>query len=81
MYSQRRYTICASSVIIGELAYESFRNYKDSNQYYFAENFRCSLAYYESENISDSSLHHIFESKNFKFPFLFEKKPNLDSEM
>ena len=38
-------------------------------QYYFAENFRCNLTYYESENFSDSSLHHIFESENFRFSF------------
>ena len=35
----------------------------------FCENFRCNLTYYESENFSDSSLHHIFESENFRFPF------------
>ena len=38
-------------------------------QYYFAENSRCNLTYYESENFYDSSLHHIFESENFRFPF------------
>ena len=31
------------------------------------------LSYYESENFSDSSLHHIFESENCRFPFLYEK--------
>ena len=40
---------------------------------YFHENFRCILSYYESENFSDSSLHHIFESENCRFPFLYEK--------
>ena len=29
--------------------------------------------YYESENFTDSSLHHIFESENFSFPFFYEK--------
>ena len=29
--------------------------------------------YYESENFSDFSLHHIFESEKFSFPFLYEK--------
>ena len=38
-------------------------------QYYFSENFRCNLTYNESENFSDSSLHHIFESENFRLPF------------
>ena len=32
-------------------------------QYYFPENFRCNLTYYESKNFTDSFLHHIFESK------------------
>ena len=30
------------------------------------------LTYYESENFSKSSLHHIFESKNFRFPLFYE---------
>ena len=38
-------------------------------EYYFRENFRSNLTYYESETFSDSSLHHIFESENFRFPF------------
>ena len=37
---------------------------------YFPENFRCKLMHCESENFSGSSLHHIFESKNFRFPML-----------
>ena len=28
-----------------------------------------SLTLYESENFCDSSLHHILESENFRFPF------------
>ena len=28
--------------------------------------------YYDVENFSDSSLHHIFESENFRFPFCTE---------
>ena len=43
-------------------------------QYYFPENFRCNLTFYESDNFSNSSLHRIFESENFRFP-------NLGSEM
>ena len=34
-------------------------------EYYFPENFRLNLMYYESETFSNSSLHHIFESENF----------------
>ena len=70
MYSKRRYKICICSVILGKL--ESFRNYK-LLQYYFPENIRCNLPYYEGENFSDSSFHHIFEPENFRFPFFYEK--------
>ena len=38
-------------------------------QYYFAENFKCNLTFYESEDFSDFSVHNILESKNFRFPF------------
>ena len=44
-------------------------------QYYFLENFRCNFTYYESENFSDSSLLHIFESE--KLGFLFSTKKSL----
>ena len=37
--------------------------------------------YHESENFSDSSLHHIVGSQNFTLPFLYKKQPNLGSEM
>ena len=37
--------------------------------------------YYESETICGSSLHHFFDSANFRFPFFYEKWPNLGSEM
>ena len=40
---------------------------------YFTENFRCNLTYYQSENFTNSFLHHIFESENFRFPFFDEK--------
>ena len=36
---------------------------------HFPENFRYNLTYNKRENFSDSSLHHIFESEKFKFPF------------
>ena len=48
-------------------------------QYYFPENFRCNLTYYESENFSDSSLHHIHESENLGV--LFCKKNSLTWEV
>ena len=38
-------------------------------QYYFPENFSCNLKFYESDSFSDSSLHRIFDSENFRFPF------------
>ena len=38
--------------------------------------------YYESEIfLFVFSLHQIYESENFRFPFFYEKKPNLGSEM
>ena len=33
----------------------------------FCRNFRCNLTYYESDNFSNSSLLHIFESEIFFF--------------
>ena len=66
MHSKWRYKSCICSVVLGQL--ESFRNYLGP-QYYFPENFRCNFRFYESENFSDSSLHRIFESENFRFPF------------
>ena len=59
----RRYKICICSVILGEL--ESFRNYKGFS-ISFPENYRCNLTYYEGES---STLHHIFESENYRIPF------------
>ena len=38
-------------------------------QNYFPEKFRYNLSFFESNNFCDSSLNHIFESKNFRFPF------------
>ena len=56
IHSKQRYKDFFCSLILGEL--ESF-----------SENFRCNLTFYESENFCDSSLHHILESENFRFPF------------
>ena len=75
MYSKPRYKICTCSVILGELC-RSFRKYEG-----FSTTFPKNFTYYESEDFSDSSLYHIFESENFRFPFLKKKKPNLGSEM
>ena len=36
---------------------------------------------FESENFSNSPVHHIFVSENFKFPFFYKKYPNLGSEI
>ena len=36
---------------------------------FFSENFRSNLTFYESKNFSDSSLHHVSESENFRFRF------------
>ena len=59
---------------------EDFLRYEDGGLYleglifgilrYFPENLICKLTYNESENFSGSSLHHIFEFKNFKCPIL-----------
>ena len=38
-------------------------------QNYFPENFSCNFNFYESDSFSDSSLHCIFDSENFRFPF------------
>ena len=70
MHSKRCYKSCICSVVLGQL--ESFRNHLGP-QYYFPENFRCNFRFYESENFSDSSLHRIFESENFRYPFSSKK--------
>ena len=71
MNSKRRYKICVCSVILGELEY--FSKLHLGLQYYFPENFGRNLAHYEKENVFDSSLHHILESENFRFPFSYQK--------
>ena len=78
MHSKRRYKICTCSVILGEL--EPFRNYKGFN-IIFSKNLEAIYAINERKNFSDSSLNHIFESENFRFPFLYKRWPNLGSEM
>ena len=79
MHSKRSFKICMCSVILGEL--ESFRNYKGFCIFLVPEKFRCNLTFYETKNFSDSCLHYVFKSDNFRFPFCWKKKPNLGSEM
>ena len=76
MHSERRYKICMYLVILRQ--FESSRNYNDF-RVQFPENFRCSLKFYKSEIFTVSSLHHIFESKNFRVPF--STKNNLTWEV
>ena len=64
MHSKRRDKICSCSVIIREL--EPFRKYKGRSLIF--PKILDAVTYYESENFSDS-LHHIFESEHFRFPF------------
>ena len=43
----------------------------------FPENFRCNSMFYENEDFSDSSLHRIFESENFRLPFCTKNRLTL----
>jgi len=77
MHSKWCYKIIICSVIPGER--KSFRNYKGFSIIFpkILGAIRSSwfnLTFYESENFSDSSLHHILEPENFRFPFHFPKK-------
>ena len=58
MYSKRSYKICIGSVILEEL--ES-RNYKGFS-FVLPKILDVILTYYESENFTNPSLHHSFES-------------------
>ena len=69
MHSKQRYKICiCSDIVLGGT--RVFRNFNGFS-IIFPENFSCNLTYYETENFSNSSLHHIFESENFRFPFFY----------
>ena len=63
MHSRWRCKICTCSVTLGEL--QSFGNYKGLIIIFF----RWNLPYNGSETFSNSSLHQIFESENFRFLF------------
>ena len=64
MYSKRRYQFFFLSSLGNFSLFEITRS-----SVFFLENFKCILTFYESKNFSDSSLHHILESENFRFPF------------
>ena len=68
MYSKRCYKICICSVTLVQL--EPVRSL--GLQYFFAENFRCNLTFYESENLPNSSQRRVFESEHFRFLFYYE---------
>ena len=74
MHSKRPYKIvsCICSVILHDP--RELESYKlQGLQYYFPENIRSNLTYYQGENFSDSSSHHMFEPENFRFAFFYEK--------
>ena len=61
MHSKGRYKICTCSVILGEL--ESFRDYNGFSIIFPKIVDICNIMYYENENFTYSSLHHIFDPK------------------
>ena len=63
-FSKRRCKIFICSFILKEL--EVFR-VKGTVIFAIPENFRSNCTFYESENFSHN---HVFESENFRFPFL-----------
>ena len=67
MHSKRRYKICTCSVILGQLSL--FEITRASLLFSRNWNFRWNLKFYERRNFSYSTLHHIFESQNVRFPF------------
>ena len=70
MHYKRRYKICICSVIQGEL--KSFRNCKGFS-IVFSKILGAIQRFTNVRIFSDSFLHHILESENFRFPFS-EKK-------
>ena len=53
MHSKWRYKMCIYSVILRQLSLYELQKL----EYYFPENFRCNLKFYESKDFSDSSIH------------------------
>ena len=54
----------------------AFSKLHEGLEYYFPGNFRWNLTYYEIETFYNFSLYHIFDSKNVRFPFFYEKFPD-----
>ena len=73
MHSKRRYKICICSIIQGPGNLGLIKITSAFISIIFSANFRYNLTYYESENFSESSPHHIFECENFRLPFCYEK--------
>ena len=73
MHSKRRYKICICSIIQGPGNLGLIKITSAFISIIFSANFRYNLTYYETENFSESSPHHIFECENFRFPFCYEK--------
>ena len=69
MHSKRRYKICICFSWSSYEELEAFRNQYKGFRCYIPENFRCNWTFYESENFSYSSLHHIFENENLRLSF------------
>ena len=69
MHAKQPYKICICSVILGQL--ESLRNYKGLSIIF--PKILEAIWRITNETYFDSSLHHIFESKNFRFPFFYEE--------
>ena len=72
MHSEQLYKICICSVILSQ-GNLSLYEITWADGIIFPKTWECNLTYYESENFSDSSLHHICESEIFRFPFLNQK--------
>ena len=73
MHFVRRYKICICSVILGELIFESFRNYKGLSIIFpkiLDEIWRSTKV---KHFVIPLAIPHIFESENFRFPFFYEK--------
>ena len=78
MHSKQRYIIFICSVILGEL--ESFRNCKGFS-IIFPKILRAKGVTEVRIFPIPLSIIFIFESEHFRFPFLYEKRPNLGSGM
>ena len=58
--------LVSGSVVLGQLwVFSKLQGLR----YHFPENFRRNFKFYRNENFSDSPLHRIFKSENFRSPF------------